>query len=186
MYEDIKQTFRAPFVNWVFRTTMANYPGFLRYAWGQVKPVLQTRAFAQFSVKYHDTLLSAVEDEFNLPTYRCGELDVQPAEYRELQGQLATFDIVTPRLAFLFDLMDRSLYGKPVGTNPEERRAATEPYPDWLDRDRGLSATMLSTDLIPEELDEVIRRIKDQHGLKQQLPSIYRCLAQWPGFLTPA
>lgn len=72
LYDDIQRTFRAPIVNWIFRTTMANYPEFLCYAWGQVKPVFQTRAFGRTSVAYRDVVLSAVESApaRPLPAYR--------------------------------------------------------------------------------------------------------------------
>ncbi|WP_101297371.1 halocarboxylic acid dehydrogenase DehI family protein [Halegenticoccus soli] len=193
LYEDVKRTFRAPFVNWIFRTTMANEPAFLRYAWGQVKPIFETRGFARFSAAYHDELLS-VGDARELPTYRCEELELRPAEYRELRGQLATFDAVGPRLAALFEVMDRSLRGEPVGAGPDEAvgagpdeaRVATEPFPEWFDRDRGLPPTMVAPDGVPDELEETVDAIEAFHGLGDQLPSVYRCLAQWPGYLTRA
>lgn len=62
-------------------------------------------------------------------------LDRSPDANRELRGQLATYDVVGPRLAVLFETMDRTLQGEPVGHDPDESRAATAPFPGWLDRD---------------------------------------------------
>ncbi|MEM4780070.1 MAG: halocarboxylic acid dehydrogenase DehI family protein, partial [Halalkalicoccus sp.] len=185
LYDDVKQTFRAPIVNWIFRTTMANYPEFLRYAWGQLKPAFETAGFGRYSVAYRDTVLSAVEGSASLPAYRSGELDVSPAEYGELRGQLATYDVVAPRLAALFELADRALNDDPIGTDPDRTRAGTAPYPAWLDADRGRPPTMIPFDRTPDELAEVVPAIQSFHGLDGGLPSIYRTLAQWLGFLVP-
>ncbi|SIS01292.1 halocarboxylic acid dehydrogenase DehI family protein [Natronorubrum thiooxidans] len=185
LYDDVKRTFRAPIVNWIFRTTIANYPEFVRYAWGQVKPAFQTARFGQLSVAYRDTVLSAVEKETSVPTYRCGELEITPAEYGELRGQLATYDIVAPRLAVLFELVDRALSEEPIGTDPDRTRHATAPLPAWLDTDRGRPPTMVAVDETPAELSETVSAIQSFHGLEDGLPSIYRTLAQWPGFVGP-
>jgi hypothetical protein len=187
LYDDVTHTFRAPIVNWIFRTTMANSPEFVRYAWGQVKPAFETAAFGQFTVEYRDTVLSALEvgTDTPVPTFRCGELDVSPAEYGELQGQLATYDIVAPRLALLFELVDRGLHDDPIGAEPDRTRAATAPLEPDLDADRGRPPTMIAFDEIPDRLVEEVEAIQSFHGLDDGLPSIYRTLAQWPGYLAP-
>jgi hypothetical protein len=185
LYADVKETFRAPIVNWIFRTTMANYPEFLRYAWGQVKPAFQTRRFGRVSVEYRDAILSPIEAEHGIRTYRREDIDIAPAEYAELQRQLETYDIVAPRLSLLFELVDRSLSGEPVGSAPDRTRAGTEPLPDWLDRDRGAPPTMAAFDEPPAELEETVRSIQTFHGIEEGLPSIYRSLSQWPGYLQP-
>ncbi|PSP55820.1 hypothetical protein BRC82_04360 [Halobacteriales archaeon QS_1_67_19] len=190
VYGDVQATFRAPIVNWIFRTLMANEPAFTRYLWGQVKPLFQTRAFGQYSVRYRDVVLSAIEgdggNESGLQTYRRADLDLAPAEFRELRGQAATFDVVGPRLAALFEVADRSLHGESVGSDPNGDAAATEPLPDWLDRDRGLSPTMVEPGGVPDDLDETVERIRAFHDLDEGLPSVYRCLAQWPAYLRTA
>ncbi|MFC5971541.1 halocarboxylic acid dehydrogenase DehI family protein [Halomarina salina] len=176
LYDDVKRTFRAPIVNWIFRTAVANAPAFTRYAWGQVKPLFETRGFARVSVRYRD----AVRSSLDLPTYRRAETGVSPAEFAELRGQLATFDVVAPRLAVLFETMDRALHADHDPT-PTDERWATRPYPDWLDRERGSPPTMVDTP--PEDLAETVDSLRAFHGFEGDLPSIYRCLAQWPTFL---
>jgi hypothetical protein len=184
VYDDITATFRAPIVNWIFRTLMANDPAFTRRMWGRVKPVFSTRAFGEFSVAYRDAALAAVEESTTLPTYRFDHLDVSPVEYAELRGQLATFDIVAPRLAVLFEVLDRSLHGETLGGDPADSRASTAPLPTWLDTDRGRPATMAPIDDLPADISETVDDIRAFHGFDpDSLPSIYRCLAQWPGFL---
>ncbi|UPV73050.1 halocarboxylic acid dehydrogenase DehI family protein [Halorussus limi] len=193
VYDDIQATLRAPVVNWIFRTLMANDPDFTRYLWGQVKPTFETRAFGRYSVAYRDEVLSAVkaeaEDEHDsdgseLPAYRRADLDLRPAEFRELRGQVATFDVVAPRLAALFEVVDRSLQDESVGSAEVDDAGATQPLPSWLDRDRGVSPTMV--DAPPDELGDTVERIRTFHGLDDNLPSIYRCLAQWPPYLRTA
>lgn len=180
LYDDVKRTFRAPIVNWIFRTTMANEPAFLRYAWGQVKPVFETRAFARLTVRYRDAVLSALDEE-GVPTYRPAAVDLDPAAYRELRGQLATYDVVAPRLATLFEVLDRALHDESVGADPGDGRAATAPFPDWLDRDRGRPPTLV--DDVSDDLADTVASIRAFHGFDEGLPSIYRTLAQWPAFL---
>ncbi|WP_226480277.1 halocarboxylic acid dehydrogenase DehI family protein [Natrinema amylolyticum] len=186
MYEDIETTFRALIVNWFFRTLTANEPAFARYMWGQLKPLFQTRAFGDYTVSYRDAVLSALEDgSADPPRYRRADLEVQPAEWRELRGQLATFDIVAPRLALAFAVCDRTMNGDPLEADLDDA-ASTAPLPPWLDRDRGRSVTMIDAGGVPDDLSDTIDDIRDFHGLEGGLPSIYRCLAQWPGYLEPA
>jgi hypothetical protein len=179
LYADIRATLRAPMVNSIWRTLAANAPDFLRYAWGQIKPVFETRAFAAFTVEYRDTILSAVGAE--LPAYDPAAVDLAPGEFRELAGQMAAFDAVSPRLAVLFALADRRLHGEPVGADFEGSAAATAPFPDWLDADRGRAPTLLPQD---ESRAAVPDPLADSFG--PMVPSVYRCLGQWPSYLERA
>lgn len=180
LYDDVKRTFRAPIVNWIFRTAMANEPEFTRYAWGQVKPLFETRAFARLSVAYRDTVVSSLEENDQLPTFRRAEADLSPAEYAELRGQLATFDVVAPRLAVLFETMDRGLHEGDVGTDAAADRTSTQPFPSWLDRDRGRPPSLV--DSPAAEAADTVADMQAFHGFDDGLPSIYRCLVQWPTF----
>lgn len=186
VYEDIKHTFRAPFINWIFRTNMANHPKLFRQVWFQIKPLFTTKAFANFTIEYRETVLSKCESRTSLPKYRREDLALQPAEYRELRGQLASFDIVAPRLAVLFEAMDRLLHKEPVADRTDERATITEPFPDWLNTDRGRQPSMIGFKEIPSALDETVSSIQAFHGYEESLPSIYRCAAQWPAFLDTA
>lgn len=180
-YADIKTTFRAPIVNWIFRTLAANHPAFLRYTWSQVKPIFQTRAFGAVSTAYRDGVLSGT----SVPAYRREQLGLAPAEFRELRGQLASFDIVAPRLAVLFETVARGL-GDDLDPEHRTDEAGTAPLPDWVDRDRGLAPTLTTVDDPVGTFGRTIASIRDVHGLGETLPSIYRCLAQWPAYLEGA
>lgn len=179
LYKDIKTTLRAPVVNSIWRIQMYHVPEFLRYAWGQIKPIFETQEFAAFTVAYRDTLISAVEDV--LPHYTPEAVGISPSAFTELKGQVATFDIVAPRLLVLFKLMHRRLNGRPTGIRLGDNNATTAPFPNWLDKSRGRPPTMLSQDdsrsAIPESLKET---------LGDMVPSIYRLLAQWPSYLKQA
>lgn len=180
LYADVRHVFRAPFVNWIFRTATANHPELTRHLWGQVKPAFRTRAFAETSVAYRDAVLSALED---LPAYRRGTLGLRPSEDRELRAQVETFDVVAPRLAVLFELVDRATNGEPVGSTPPDESAITAPFPDYLDADRGAEPSMIAVDEVDPEAADAVAGIRSFHGFDDGLPSFYRCLAQWPGVL---
>lgn len=186
LYTDIQATFRAPIVNWIWRTLAANEPAFARYCWGQAKPAFQTEAFGAFSVAYRDTVRAAIEaGDHEIPGYRAEHLDVEAGEFATLRSQLETFDVVIPRLAIFFEILDRSLQGERLGRNPAGLdAAATAPLPEWFDRDRGTPPTMAAFDSAPEEAAATIDAIQAFHGLDEGLPSIYRCLLQWPTVLT--
>lgn len=186
LYEDAKDTFRAPVVNALFRFPMAQYPDFLRYAWGQVKPIFQTEAFGQFTVTYRDLLLSGLEDEVGLPTFTPGELGMPPGEFRELQGQAATFDIVAPRLAALMELYDTTVHGRPVGSTPSTDLSAVAPLSPTFDRERGLPTTLLTVEEMPQSLSEVADDVRAFHGFDEGLATVHLSLAQWPEYFAPA
>lgn len=178
LYADVRETFRAPIVNSIWRTCAAHYPEVTRYVWGQVKPAFETREFAAFTVAYRDRVLSSIEDD--LPRYDPATLDIEPAAFTELQGQAATFDVVAPRLAVLFFLMDRRLNDRPVGTEAGGAASAA-PFPDWLDHDRGRPPSMLSQADAREQMADDLAA-----DMGEMIPSLYRCLAQWPGYLDRA
>lgn len=185
LYEDVMSTFRAPIVNSIWRTLVANRPHAARHLWTAVKPLFQTRAFADFSVRYRDGVLAALEETeglegARLPTYDPADVDLSPAAFAALRGQLATFDIVAPRLAALFAVCDRALSDGSAG--PREGHAATAPAPDWLDADRGDRVTVLDSDAAREAAPDTLDSVETFHSTGF-LPSIYRCLAQWPSYL---
>jgi hypothetical protein len=45
---------------------------------------------------------------------------------------------------------------------------------------------MIGADDVPDDLTETVDSIQDFHGLGDGLPSIYRCLCQWPSYLDRA
>lgn len=186
LYEDVMATFRAPIVNSIWRALVANRPRAARHLWAAVKPTFETRAFAEFSVRYRDRVLGALEgaeSDSGLPTYDPGDVALSPSAFAMLRGQLATFDIVAPRLAALFALCDRALSGSFGG--PREGHAATAPAPEWLDADRGARVTVLDSDAAREAAPDTVADIDAYHGTAF-LPSIYRCAAQWPSYLERA
>ena len=104
------------------------------------------------AVRYRNTALSAVETDVEIPTYRQTNLDVAPAEYTELRRQLATFDVVAPRLAVLFRVTNRTLHSESVGADPGTDRTTTPPFPDWLDAARGRDPSIVPFDEFDEHI----------------------------------
>jgi hypothetical protein len=188
LYEDVMRTFRAPIVNSIWRTLVANRPAASRHLWTAVKPLFGTRAFADFSVRYRDGVLTALEgaegaEGAHLPAYDPADIDLSPAAFATLRGQLATFDVVAPRLAALFAACDRAL--SDGSATPREGHAATASAPDWLDADRGDRVTVLDSDAARAAAPDTLDAIEAFHATAF-LPSIYRCLAQWPSYLETA
>ena len=177
LYDDIRATFRAPVVNWIFRTLTANAPAFTRHLWAQLTPLFRTRLFGEACVAYRRRVREPFDD---LPRYRAADLDLAPWEWRELTGQLRTFDTVVPRLALFFEVIYRSLHDEPVGTSARTDAAATAPLPRWLDGERGLEPTMGPFDDVSAEVEETVAAVQAFHGFDEGLPSVYRCLIQWP------
>jgi hypothetical protein len=177
LYDDIRETFRAPVVNWIFRTLTANAPALTRYLWAQLKPLFGTRLFGEACVAYREAVVGSFD---GLPRYRAADLDLEPWAWRELQGQLRTFDTVAPRLALFFEVVYRSLHDEPVGTRARTDAAATEPLPRWLDGERGKEPTMGAFDDFSGGLQETVTAVQSFHGFDEGLPSVYRCLVQWP------
>jgi len=183
LYEDVMSTFRAPIVNSIWRTLVANRPLAARHLWQAVKPTFETRAFAAFTVRYRDRVLDALaapDGPTDLPTYDPADVDCSPAAFATLRGQLATFDVVAPRLAALFAVCDRACSDGFDGAR--DGHPATAPAPDWLDADRGTRVTVLDSDAAREAAPETVEAIESYHDTAF-LPSIYRCLAQWPTYL---
>lgn len=178
LYDDVRTTFRAPVVNWIFRTLVANAPAFTRHLWAQVKPLFTTQMAGEACVAYRDAVTAPFADD--RPRYRASDLGQDPWAWRELQGQLRTFDTVVPRLALLFEVVYRSLDGDPVGTTPRTDAAATAPLPRWLDGERGHEPTMGAFDDPPADVAATVEAVQAFHGFDEGLPSVYRCLMQWP------
>ncbi|WP_410765549.1 halocarboxylic acid dehydrogenase DehI family protein [Haloferax sp. DFSO60] len=181
LYDDLTTTFQAPVVNWFFRTLMANQPEFLRYAWGQLKPEFESRAFARYEVEYRDAVVSVLEDH-GIPTYNPASTETAPAEFREARGQMVTLDTMMPRLSFTFELLDRALSDEEIGESPADDWEATASFPN-LDREMGQPVTMIPFEDVPESLTETVESIQAFHGFDSGLPTIYRSLAQWPSLL---
>lgn len=185
LYEDVMSTFRAPIVNSIWRALVANRPLAARHLWTAVKPTFESRAFADFSVRYRDRVLDALEGtaEADLPTYDPRDVGLPPSAFATLRGQLATFDVVAPRLAALFAVCDRACSGSFDAAR--EGHAATAPAPAWLDADRGARVTVLDSDAARDAAPDTVADIDAYHGTAF-LPSIYRCAAQWPSYLERA
>lgn len=178
IYEDIEKT--TGMVASIWRSLMYHEPEFLRHAWSQVKPVLQTREFAAYTIAYRDTLITPIESD--IPEYVPADLGVDPSDFTELQAQLARFDLIAPRYHVIFYLLERLVTGRPVGTEtPLESKAVTSQFPEWLDADRGAPPTMLSQDEARKVMPEA-----HEGDFGPMVPTEYRSMAQWPPYLDQA
>lgn len=179
LYDDVRATFRAPVVNWIFRTLVANEPDAARYLWGQLKPLFDTLGLAEFVVEYRDAVVSTLAAGPGVPSLDAGALGMDDVERAALQAQLATFDAVVPRLAVLFATVDGALSGT-LPAPDEPSYAATAPFPASMAREDLEAPTMVGLDAIPAAGAGTVAAVRAFHGFDEGLPSVYRCLLQWP------
>jgi hypothetical protein len=179
LYEDIEQI--TGLVGSIWRTLMYHEPRFVRYAWGQIKPVFQTREFAAFSIALRDNFISAAEPD--LPRYDAADVDLDPSEFTELREQLSRNDFLATRYYVIHHLLHHRLHGGAVGTETAGY-AATAPAPEEFSRVRGRPLTLLSQDEARARIPGSPYVTPGEFG--EMVPSEYRCIAQWPTFLDRA
>lgn len=180
LYDDVRATFRAPVVNWIFRTSVANEPDATRYLWGQVKPLFDTLGLAEYVAEYRDAVVSTVAAGPGVPSLDADALGLDADEHAALLAQLATFDAVVPRLAVLFATVDGALSGT-LPAPGEPSYAATAPFPASMARDDLGAPSMVGPDDVPAAGAGTVAAVRAFHGFDDGLPSVYRCLLQWPG-----
>ena len=173
VYKDVRDRLRVPFVNFIFRV-LANYPGYLEFAWGRISPYLLTEEFEQLADDLRALALpEAVSEKTETDWAALGDL-----------GRIRTFTdtihYALPKLLIVATALDEGLAGKSgvsgnVGQNHVEPGVA----------DGTGVVPMVSPDEADTELLALFEDIKRRHG-HPDVASYYRGLANWPEFLRAA
>jgi hypothetical protein len=173
IFEDIKRTFRVPFVSLPFGVLAAE-PDFLRVAWRQLHTNAQTLYFEEQADEIRRYAVSSMSE--------IGELRT-PASDGNISRVLSAFHYVNPKILLGVSALRASLLGQLPRTVvlPTAQKRQIVP---------GIAADMPSISLAdPQTQDERLLRVFDE--IRSVSPSgmvdtEYRALAAWPEYLEGA
>ncbi len=171
VYESVQMRLRVPFVNFIFRV-LANYPDYLRTAWGRIEPHLITTRFEQAADELRTrALLEPIPDPPEADWQALGDLGT-------IRTFTDTIHYVLPTLLLVVSAFDEGLTGQPgnrVGAVPDTAIA-----PGVAEGTVGLS--MVTEEETDPELNQLFREICEHHG-HPGVASYYRAIGRWPQFL---
>jgi len=173
IYGDIKDTFRVPIVNLVFRV-LATHPDYLQVAWRNLKPNAQTVFFERCADALRAAAVEGVSGLGQPP---------RPPDSGEAASVLRVFHYVNPKLLLAVGALRSATYG-------------LQPMLAELPRDakrqiaRGVPEGMPPIEMIePDEAEERVRSVFDDIKATLGLSVVnsdYRALARWPDYLVSA
>ncbi len=173
IFQDIKQTLRAPFVSLVF-SALATQPDYLRVAWRQLQTNAQTLYFEAQADEIRRFAVSSMSD--------IGEMRT-PANDAGISQVLSVLHYVNPKILLAVAALRSSFLGQVPRTSvlpPAEKRQVAP----------GHAAGMPEITLAdPNSGDERLRRIFGDISAASPtglVSSEYRALATWPDYLEGA
>lgn len=173
IYDDIKQTFRVPIVNLVFRV-LATHPDYLQIAWRNLKPNAQTLYFEERADELRALAASVAAGFGQAPS---------PAPRDEVAPVLRVFHYVNPKLLLAVGALRSATYGlqpKLMELPSDAKRQFSSGIPEGL-----TEINMVDPDTPDEHLAAIFADIKSTLGLSL-INSDYRALACWPDYLDSA
>jgi hypothetical protein len=173
IFEDIKKTFRVPFVGQVFGV-LATQPDYLRVAWRQLHTNAQT---IYFENQADDIRRFAVESMSAI-----GELRT-PASDEGIAHVLSVFHYLNPKLLLAVSALRSSMLG-------QVPRVAELPAAEKRQVNPGIPHDMPAIELVNRETtNDRLRPVFDDIQASSPtgvVSSEYRALAKWPEFLEGA
>ena len=173
VYDDVRNTFRVPIVNFFFRV-LANYPDYLVPAWNGFSPCLRTVKFERAADALRaNALLDTVPDSSSVDWAALGD-------FSRIKPFTDTIHYILPKLlataiAFHEDLGCAIRPGAAVPVD------AGEEMPPGIVRG-AVSISMIDPAHTKDQLGEIFEAIKTAHG-HPEVATYYRSLAHWPRFL---
>lgn len=169
VYEDIRERLRVPFVNFLFRT-LANYPDYLKYAWGRISPHLLS---ADFERAADDLRTRALVEP--IPEGPKGDW-LEPDDLEKVRAFTDTIHYVLPKLLLVATAFDEGLGGA-------SGSAANVPNVVEPGVAEGtLALPMVSPEEADSRLSALFGSIRDLHD-HPDVASYYRGLGNWPTLL---
>lgn len=176
VYEEVRQTLRVPFVNFVFRV-LANYEDYLVPEWDRLRPWARTLGFERAADAIRGAALLKPAPAFtDLDWPALGDLG-------RIRPFTASIHYVLPKLLLLATVMDEGLDEQRPGTGQVHASApGCDGELPW-----GVAAGTLAVPMVsPERADPALRalfdRIKERHA-HPGVATYYRSLGHWPAFL---
>lgn len=191
VYEDIRETLRVPFVNFLFRT-LANDPPHLRALWIPVAPLAGSLAFEEAADRLRKAaLLEDVPDASDVEWAALGDLD-------RIRAFTDSIHYVLPKLLLVSTLFVEMSEAEGVAgrAGPGDGESAATEGAASSARRAGSSAGRLSRGAAPGTASvamvdpatapEPVRRLLEDVRERHEHPgaaTYYRALANWPPFL---
>ncbi|HWK12585.1 MAG TPA: halocarboxylic acid dehydrogenase DehI family protein [Vicinamibacterales bacterium] len=178
VYHEIRQTLRVSGVNLNFRT-WAGFERFFPAMWSAMQPIAASQAFESGA---DEVRARAADLARELPALQVGA-KLGDSQRLQIQGALALYHYINPKLLLFTVLVRRGL----AGEGPGAASVGTElgPHVPF-----GAPARMAAMEMVDETPgDRRLRRIFRDIKKTMQLTSVnsdYRTLALWPDYLDPA
>lgn len=169
IYKDIRGRLRVPFVNFLFRA-LANYPNYLKLAWGRISPHLLSE---DFELSADDLRTRALIE----PVPEGPNLDwMKPEDLGSVRDFTDTIHYVLPKLLLAVTAFDEGLGG--ASDSAASVRQSIEPGV----AEGTFVLPMVSFEEADSELAALFGHIQERHG-HPDVASYYRGLGNWPGLL---
>jgi hypothetical protein len=169
VYEDIRGRLRVPFVNFLFRT-LANYPEYLQFAWGQISPHLLSSDFERAADELRArALVEPIPEGPNVGW-------MEPEDLKSVRAFTDTIHYVLPKLLLVATAFDEGLGGASGASS-----AAPESVEPGV-VEGTFALPMVSSEDADNELAALFGRIRERHG-HPDVASYYRGLGNWPALL---
>lgn len=174
---DIQDTLGIPWkpANW---RAYALYPAVMQLFWQRLKPATQTESFLEDATSITEQVYQDIHDWYQ-PNY---QIDVDPAQQRQIQRELSAFSFGNPQLLIQQVALSRTLAGEVIGQdgNTDQRRGPNAyRHPD-IQLIGEHSAQEISA-----EMPRVYRDIKQTLAVPI-VNSDYQALARWSTFFIAA
>lgn len=170
VYEGVRAKLRVPFVNFVFRV-LANYPDYLRFAWGKTEPHLLTTGFERAADELRArALIERVPDPPEEGWQGMGDIE-------SMRAFTDTIHYVLPRLLMVVSAFDEGL-----GDESGGGEATPEPAIAPGVAEGAVSLPMVAPEEVTGDLSKLFEEIRQRHG-HPGVASYYRAVGRWPRFL---
>ncbi|HZU44603.1 MAG TPA: halocarboxylic acid dehydrogenase DehI family protein [Terriglobales bacterium] len=176
VYDDVRASFDLPFVPTIFKVA-AGLPEYLKLMWRDLGPVVRSREFqsaagALEEFVYWQALHAAwrfSDQQRQLAAQRFSRYDID-----QLGAVVATFSRALPRMVLFARIMQRGYSGGQSGRCSGDKQAS--------------ALSRMMTLHIPNERDASLRVWLIYSDIKKtttarQVPSLFRALAPFPGYL---
>jgi hypothetical protein len=183
IYRDIKAVLGVPMVNLLYRR-LAVEPAALRWTWGTIRSAARAGEFARRASILSDPLSLLQQQAVQCETLRC--IGVGREAQASISSVVAAYNCANPRNLIGTLMWAALLEGKSPKTVPRPQRALiASPAAGFVDV---VLPPMIGIDQMDANTAAVVRRLLKWRDPSQtpSVPSLYRHLANWPGFLALA